>query len=965
MAHRSSTLFALVSLLLHAGTAGRAAPPTNDMIEVVVEEDQFRLHKPGELVEIVSDAVAENGKAARMPGSHFSWAVQLANPQRFAPRGEWSCFVRLRYETQGEGTGEAFWAGRYTDRARRNAEIHERIEPQGRSYREYSLGTTVLSQDCYLWVAPPRPVNPSIKAVYVDSFIFRRPRCRPPVAGWTNALKPKGTPGAELTLAENSQSSYHIVLPRQPSTVEEKAAEELSLWLYEMTGAAIPIVREGNADLDGHVISVGATEHAKRLGSDSATLGLDGYRIAVGGNALAIAGGSRRGVLNGVYALLEEDLGCRWYLPGRENAVIPRNPTLRFRPVPRTFLPPFELLRCVHYSDVVGDVNWNLRNRTFHWGPKVNAEWGGYAKWVPSFAHTYNRYLPPSRYFPKHPDYYALIGGKRVKQQFCPTHPAVVSTVIEKAKAWLAETPDAVFLDVSPNDGGGACHCPRCQALIDREGTEMAPLLRLVNKVADAIRPNHPHVHVTTLAYLNTVVPPKTFGPRPNVVPWLCTDAHAWSFSDLFVWETNRSSGAMTAWHTRWQAPFLVWDYPSQFRGGVVNFNLPTIGPNLRWYVKHGAEGILFQTAHNENRGIDHSYQRCWVFAKLGWDPDLDTRALVRDFNWGFYGVAAPHVLAYDDMLWSAWEAWHEENVTGTRWDVTVARQEKRPGRAWTTIKEDDAFWREAARHFDAAEKSVTEDPVLRQRVRTARLPLVLRTLEQGPQGDVEAYKALIEEFEADARKAKLFIIDGIVGPPIKEDLSRKIAYWRKLAAPPPSELPLVELNNAWRFAPDPDDKGLAEKWFEPNYSDLAWTTVRSDTGHGWESQGFKGEHLGWYRQTFSVTRDMLKRPALWMMFGAVDEQARILINGKLAFLHTVKSTGLPVETLWNRPFLFDAKPFVKSGDNVLAVRVEDTIGMAGIWRPVRFVLQDTKPNPQQILDTLKLIEDRRRLGLE
>jgi len=171
----------------------------------------------------------------------------------------------------------------------------------------------------------------------------------------------------------------------------------------------------------------------------------------------------------------------------------------------------------------------------------------------------------------------------------------------------------------------------------------------------------------------------------------------------------------------------------------------------------------------------------------------------------------------------------------------------------------------------------------------------------------------------------------------------------------PSAEIPYTELDNAWKFAPDADNKGMTQRWYDPSYSDLAWATLRSDTGGGWDSQGFAGTHLGWYRQTFTVTDEMLRRPALWMLFGAVDEEAEVFINGQLAFEHTVKSTGLTVQVLWNRPFVFDAKPFVKAGKNTLAVRVTDTVAMAGIWLPVRFIPTDEKPDAQKTLDEIEL----------
>ena len=771
-----------------------------------------------------------------------------------------------------------------------------------------------------------------------------------------NALMPKGKPASELTLAAGGLTTYCILIPSSPTTMEEKGAADLAQWLKVMTGADFSVIKEKSGTPYERVLSVGNTVLRTEAGMVSADLRLDGYGIAVKDNNLFITGGIRRGVINGIYALLEEDLGCRWYVPGDAGAVIPFRPTLRFRPVPRVFQPPFELLRNVYYSDAQ-DVDWRLRNHTFDWSPNPS-KWGGYAKWIPNFCHTYNSFLPPAEYFKAHPEYYMQKDdGTRSNMQICPTHPDVGAIVLEKSRGWLRKTPDAVFLDVSPNDGGGACHCPTCKALIAQENTEMAPLLQLVNQVADGIRADHPQVIVTTLAYLNTVVPPKSFGPRPNVVIWLCTDAHAWGFKDLFITETDRSASAMHAWHDRWKAPSIVWDYPSYFNNLPVNFNLPVIASNLRWYAARGAKGILFQTTHNPNYGVDHSYQRSWIFAKLGWDPTLDTQALVRDFNTGFYGAAAPHMQAYEDMLWSAWESWHREKVTDIPWNSAQARKEKRSGQ----VAVDAAFWTTAETHLTTAESVVAGDELLRRRVRTARLPLMYKKLENGPNGDFAAYNTMINEFEADAKAARLLILEGVTGPPITEDLSRKVYLWRKLATPQPVLL-FMELESVWRFAPDSENKGVTERWFDPDYSDLAWASVRPDTGKGWESQGFAGIHLGWYRQKFNITEEMLRRPVLWMLFGAVDGKAEVFINGKLAFKHTDKSTGLPPVTPCDRPFVFDARSFMKAGTNTLAVRVTDTAGMVGILRPVFLIMQHEKPNPQKTLEVIQLIKTKGKI---
>jgi len=163
-------------------------------------------------------------------------------------------------------------------------------------------------------------------------------------------------------------------------------------------------------------------------------------------------------------------------------------------------------------------------------------------------------------------------------------------------------------------------------------------------------------------------------------------------------------------------------------------------------------------------------------------------------------------------------------------------------------------------------------------------------------------------------------------------------------------------LSNEWRFRPDAGDGGVAGQWCASDLDDRAWTKVRSDTGNGWEAQGFAGHHgCGWYRQRFTVSDEVLKQESLRLFFGAVDEQAWVYINGQPAFEHTVATTGLPVEILWTTPFGFDPRPFLRPGENTIAVRVHDTPGMAGIWKPVSLLWGDVSYGPMMLEEVVRL----------
>ena len=173
---------------------------------------------------------------------------------------------------------------------------------------------------------------------------------------WANALTPPDNPGWPIALAENAHTETFIVYGTEPTTQDVKAAQDLAYWLHEMTGASFQIIQEDPADHGGYVatntgsgvevgahperfISIGQTRLASRakVGLGELAHQQEAYRIAQREGGLYLLGGRGRGIVNAVYALLEEDLGCRWYAPGATS--IPHKPTLEFRPVSRTYVP--------------------------------------------------------------------------------------------------------------------------------------------------------------------------------------------------------------------------------------------------------------------------------------------------------------------------------------------------------------------------------------------------------------------------------------------------------------------------------------------------------------------------------------------------------------------------------------------------------------------------------------------------
>jgi hypothetical protein len=746
---------------------------------------------------------------------------------------------------------------------------------------------------------------------------------------WQNALKPAGQPGPELCLAERGQSDYVIVTPAAATAQEKWAAEALARWLHEITRATFPIVADAQAPVP-HELCVGKTNRltAARPAVRIADLGDEGYLIAARGERLFLLGGAKRGPINAVLALLEEDLGCRWFTATEYR--IPRHATLKFRPVLRSHVPPLEIRDPFYANAFNGE--WSLMNRTNAPSAGVPEELGGHIDYA-AFVHTFNTLVPPDQYFATHPEYFMQNpDGKRTPRQLCLTNPEVVRVATESCLRILKDKPNCEIISVSKNDGGGSCVCPNCKAIDQAEGTDCGSLLTFVNKVAENVEKTYPRVQISTLAYLETYRPPKTIRPRANVAIQLCTDRCMWAYPFTPARENKDFSSAMVAWG-KVTKRIHVWDYCVNFSHYVAPMpNMDVVADNIRFFIANNCRGVMEQGAY-QSAGSEFEWMRCWVMAKLMWDPSLNLQALMRDFIFGYYGKAAPAIAEYNDLLYS----------NAARYRDSLAKPSDGIRYPMDSPFLSREFLDQATALFERAEKLAITDPVL-HRVRVAELPVLYVKLCRGPQFVGPEYLALVDKFEAIAKREGLTYL--AEGPP---DLAPRIRQWREAATVQaslrqikPDDVTIWQLPNEWRFAPDPKDEGVKAQWFAAALDDGNWAKVRSDKGNGWESQGFADyTGFGWYRQRTTVPAN-LARKHLYLYFGAVDEDAFVYINDKLVCEHSCASTGLAPEQIWQTPFSLSPLPALQMGQaNTIAVRVYNRLAMGGVYKPAYLVASD------------------------
>lgn len=494
-----------------------------------------------------------------------------------------------------------------------------------------------------------------------------------------------------------------VVVADDAPIAERTAAGELALWLSRACGGRVPILAASEAP-NLRVEGRGFGEH---------------WAIEVDGAGIVLRGGRPRGALYAVYAFLEREVGVRWWNPWE--STLPDIDRLALAPGARRGEPAFAYREI---TDVGGPLPFRARMRLNGHFSRLGPRWGGALRFGPPHqAHTFFTYVPPARWFESHPHYFSEYGDLRYanETQLCltePTLPALLEAeLVANIERGIAEAREAGrepprYYSISQNDWGKPCGCERCAALVEAEGSQAAPILAMVNRLARAVGERYPDVSIDTLAYQYSLQPPRTLTAEPNVVVRV-SGLHQRDFARAITDPSNaRVREAIEGW-TRVADHVRVWDYATLW-GTFDDLPFPSlsyVGEDLRFYREIGVEGLYIQ--HPYAIGADMRDLKLWVTAKLLENPMRDPDALIDGFTRGFYGDAAPWIRRYLDRLARA----ADERV---EFDAEFADPD---------YLRDVRFLRDAHRLFARAAGAVAGDRTLERRVRHARLTLDRATL--------------------------------------------------------------------------------------------------------------------------------------------------------------------------------------------------------------------------------------------
>ena len=514
----------------------------------------------------------------------------------------------------------------------------------------------------------------------------------------------KGHPPGKLILVTAGVSAYTIVLPDDPLPADKQAAVLLQKYLERVSGARLPISSErdfkkaGTAGRAGAAIYLGRTSAAEAA-YDFSRIRDDGFFIATGGSSLFIAGAHGKGTVYGVYDFLDRYLGCKKF--SAVPAYVPASPTIQLNEGVYDLQNPAFLYRQSYYP-----MSRDPEYLEWHHLQQFEDLWG-------VWGHSYFKIIPPKEYYAAHPEYFALVNGKRQPTQLCLSNENVFRLTVEYLRRKMAENPDALYWSVSPNDDNGYCTCDQCRRTDAEEGGPQGSLIRFVNRVAVQF----PDKIITTLAYGYTSRPPGKTRPAPNVYVLLSSiDA----MRNLPLDQAS-GAGAFRANLDGWAAitsRLMVWDYTTQFTNYLAPFpDYQNLQPNLRYLRAHSVQGV-FEQGSGDTYG-DMSEYNSYLQAALLWNPEADVQKLTADFCNGYYGAAGRYLVEYLESMGAA--------VRGAGKPLDIYGNPVNEYNGFLRPEDIDRY----STLLDQAEAAVETQPVFLARVRTARLPLEYTVLQQ------------------------------------------------------------------------------------------------------------------------------------------------------------------------------------------------------------------------------------------
>ena len=456
-----------------------------------------------------------------------------------------------------------------------------------------------------------------------------------------------GDAAGAFEIVRGGKAVAAIVIDDAAPPSAAKAASELSAYVERMTGAELQTVKMPKDNLA--TIRIGGPCQATRP---------DEIFVAKNSRGeLVISGFGPRAPIYAVYRFLESQ-GVRFWSPWRET--VPQMQDLKLQENFKIqYAPPFRYRSGWSCSDS-GD-----GKHYYAWRFKVghnsldSPEFGGAVKWEFGEAMCHKkRWMWPLGVAPQddlakggsgktrfeaHPDWYALVNGKRQPTQICASSKGGLDALEVELHAWLEANPGAPSVSLVSDDNADFCQCLGCRKIRERmKGGNMALEVHVANEMARRLCKDYPDVIFNILAYWTKQDPPAAATLHKNVGVCLAiTHEQSQPVTKCKTW-----LGKASKWEKLAPGRISIWDYYAGFN----NFNEPradfiNIAESMRYYRQRGYMGVSAQLA--QGRTANFGQMKAYVWAQFCWNPDREINSMIDEYIRGNYGSGATFVKQY------------------------------------------------------------------------------------------------------------------------------------------------------------------------------------------------------------------------------------------------------------------------------------------------------------------------------
>jgi len=456
---------------------------------------------------------------------------------------------------------------------------------------------------------------------------------------------------ATYIIADQGESVFHIVNHQYSDETIRFAASELQKYLLKATNAALPYFADC-CPMRGPEIRLGANVRGKTAVEEN--IHPEGFCIRGDREHITITGNSSRGVLYGVYRFLE--IFCNFRCFTKDVETIDTFDVLKIELDEIREEPAFDFREAYFRNAFEGD--FCAKNHFNSSLADLSKARGGRMKWF-NFHHSFVDLVNPNIYFDEHPEYFSLVDGARMAlSQLCLTNPEVLDVAERTLRSWIENNPECTVFSVAQNDNYRCCECAACQALTEKEGSPAGPVIHFVNKLADRIREDYPHILLHTFAYKHTVPAPRHVVARDNVIVRLCSfTCNYHKPFEVLAKETSTSEdavfvNALQDWKQH-ATQIYIWDYATNFHNYLQPFfNFHNMAENIRYFKREGVRGVMEQGNFAYGGGAAMDDLKSYISGRLLWNPETDVDDEMQRYFKAVYGEkAAPYMAQYVELM--------------------------------------------------------------------------------------------------------------------------------------------------------------------------------------------------------------------------------------------------------------------------------------------------------------------------